>query len=127
QTQAIGWRASRTVDTGEYTLVVGRIDDDGYPARFGAMVLGGSAQHGRAANINIFNGIGKSAAFACDGFAERVEIDDQQIDAIDAVLFDGLQVFFAVAASQQATVDFWVQGFDTTIQDFRGARMLGNF
>src|SRR5690606_32007978 len=85
------------------------------------VVFGGSAQHGRATNIDVFDGIGKGAAFAGNGFAEGVQVDDQHIDTGDVVLFDGLQMFFAVATCQQTAVDFRVQCFYTAIQNFRRA------
>ena len=55
--------------------VVARLDHDGDVV----MVLGGGADHGRAADVDILDAVGKIAA-ARDGFLERIEIDDQNID-----------------------------------------------
>jgi len=47
-----------------------------------------------------------------------LEVDDQQINPVDTVLFDGLEVFGAIATCQQTAMNFWMQGFDAAIQNF---------
>src|SRR5690606_1285270 len=115
------------VDVGQHALVVGRVYDHAHAAFRRAVILGGGAQHGGTADVDVLDGVGKGAAGLGDGLAERIEVDDQQIDAIDAVLFNGLQVFGAVAAGQQAAVDLGMQRLDAAVQDLGRAGVLGHF
>ena len=43
------------------------------------------------------------------------------------MLFDRFEMLGAVATRQEAAVNLWMQGFDTTIEDFGGAGMLRDF
>src|SRR5690606_33658593 len=56
-----------------------------------------------------------------------VQVDDQQVDATDAVLFDGLEMLGHVATCQQAPVYLGVQGLDAAVEDFGGAGVVGHF
>ena len=62
-----------------------------------------------------------------DGFFKRVEIDDDQIDRLNAMA--GRRGFMGrVAANeQQAAVDFWMQGLDSAIQHFWEAGKFTDF
>src|SRR5690606_15103099 len=125
--QGVRRRAVRAVDIGQHTGIVGRVDHDRYAAHGRTVVLGGSAQHGRAADVDVLDRVGKRAAGAGDGFTKGVQIHHEQIDAFDAVLFQSLHVFRAVASREKATVDFGVQGLDAAVEDLGRARVLGNF
>src|SRR5690606_190122 len=83
--------------------------------------------HGRPADIDVFNRIGKGAPGFGDGFAEWIQVDHEQVDAVDTVFFQGIQVLGAVAARQQAAMYFGMQGFDSAVQDFGAAGMAGYF
>ena len=50
------------------------------------MVFGGCANHGWTADINILDGVFERAVWIGDGGFEGVEVDHNQIDAIDRVL-----------------------------------------
>ena len=91
------------------------------------MIFSGGAQHGRSADIDIFDSIFKRTIEIRDGLAKGVQVDDQQINPVNTVLIDGLEVFGAVATRQEAAVNLWVEGFDTAIEDFGGAGVLRDF
>src|SRR5690606_37639769 len=127
QTQAVRRVTSRAVHISQHAFVIDGVNDDTGAAFRRAVVFGSSAQHGGATNINVLYRIGKGATRLGNGFTERVKVDDQQIDTVNAVLFHSLQVFGAVATGQQATVNFWMQCFDTAIQNFWRTGVLGHF
>ena len=83
------------------------------------VVLGGGAQHGRAADVDVLDGVVIAAAGLGHGGFERVEVHHQQVDGRDAVLRHH-RVVHAVAA-EQAAVDLRVQGFHPAVHDFREA------
>src|SRR5690606_35519426 len=120
-------RGAVCVHLGEYARVIRRVDDHGHATCLSTVVLRRCAQHGRPADIDVLDGVGEAAIRLCDGFAEGVKVDHQQIDAVDALLIQGLHVGLAVAACQQASVYLRVQGFDAPIKDLRGTRVLRDF
>ena len=67
---------------GEQRGVVCRIGDDGDAG----VVLGRGADHGRAADVDVLDGVFQRHAGLGDGRGEGVEIDADQIDGRDAVL-----------------------------------------
>ena len=90
------------------------------------MIFGGGTQHGWSANIDILYCVGKRAVRLGNGLTKRVKVDDQQIDAIDLMFFESRHVFVAIAASEQSAMNFRMQRFNPTIEDFWGARVFGN-
>ena len=50
------------------------------------MILGGRANHGRPADIDILDGILECAVRLGDGLLERIEIDADKVDRLDVVL-----------------------------------------
>ena len=50
------------------------------------MILGRGAHHGRATNINIFDGVLQRAVRAGNGGLEGIQIHDDQINSRDIVL-----------------------------------------
>ncbi len=89
------------------------------------MVLGGSADHGRAANVDILDGRVVVAALEAD-FLERIEIDDGEINAANAVCFHGRDVFRIIAHGEQAAMDCRMQRLDAPVHDFREAGYFGH-
>ena len=90
-------------------------------------VFGGTAHHSRAANVDVFNRICQCAACFGYGGLKGVEIDYEQVDGGNVVLCQRCHVRGQVAPSEQAAVDFGVQGFDAAIKHFGKARVVGNF
>ena len=57
---------------------------------------------------------------------ERIEIDDDQVDGVDAMRRHGGFIVFVSTARKDATVNFWMQGFDPAPHDFGKPGMLGH-
>ena len=111
QCQRSATRAERI----EQAIVVSGINDDADMR----MVLRRRTQHCRAADIDVLNGICFADVGLRNRRLERIEIDDQQVDRLNAVLFH--HRFINAATTKQATVDAWVQGLDATAHNFRKA------
>src|SRR5690606_34534715 len=107
--------------------IVDRVDHDRDATCLRAVVLGGRAQHGRATDVDVLDGVLEGAVRARRRLPEWVQVDDQQVDATDAVLFDGLEMLGHVATCQQAPVYLGVQGLDAAVEDFGGAGVVGHF
>ena len=84
---------------GQHARVVLRLDHD----RDGGVVLGGGADHGRAADVDVLDALVVGCALR-DGRLERVEIDHQQVDGGDAVRARRRVVLGIAADGQQAAV-----------------------
>ena len=72
------------------------------------MVLGRAAQHGRAADIDVLDGVLERAVGLRDGGFERVEVHDDEVDELDAVLLGFLEVLMRIAAAEEAAMDLRV-------------------
>ena len=105
----------------EQTAIVARIDHHGDRG----VILRGGAYHGRAADIDVLDRILVAAVGPRHGRGERIEIDRQQIDRLDAVLAHHL--FVQAAASQEPAVNFRMQSLDPASHDLRKAGVLGDF
>ena len=68
----------------------------------------------------------KRDAVTDDRFFKRIEIDDNHIDWLDAVLAHRRLVLGIVAYSEQAAVNLWVERLHAPIHHFRKARYIGN-
>ena len=101
------------LDGGDDFGVVGRADDNAD----GFVVFRRRAHERRAADVDVFHGFLKANARFVDGFAEGVEVDDDEVYRRDAVL--GHYRVIGAAPPQNAAVDFRVQGFDAPGHDFR--------
>ena len=104
-------------DAGEVRCV----DDDGNRR----MVLGRGADHGRAADVDVFNRRVVISA-RCDGLFKRVEIDRQKVDVADGVLFHGGDMFVVVAQRKKAAVDHRVQCLDPAVHHFGETGIVGD-
>ena len=105
----------------QYGFVVIRTNDDGNSI----VIFRGRANHRGTADIDIFDGVINARIVACDGFFERVQVDDEQVDRFDAVL--GHHGFVRAAATEQAAVDDRVQRLHATVHDLRKARLFRHF
>lgn len=82
------------------------------------MVFGRRPHHGRPADVDVFYRFFRRYARPGNGFPEGIEIDHHQIDGLDA-LFLKLSHMFRQGPGQDGAVDFGVEGFDPTVQNFR--------
>ena len=102
----------------KHRIIVIGVDQHGYLA----VVFGGGAQHGRAADVDVFDGLLQFAAGLRHGFLERVKIDHHQADGRNAVGVHNLLI--NPSPSQNGAVDFRVQGLYPAIHDFREFRII---
>ena len=108
----------RLQDTG---VVVG-ISDDGD----GTMVLRATANHGRAADIDLLDGFLKGDSFLRDGLLEGVEVHADQIDREDAMLGRLSLMLRIVAEKEQAAVHLRDEGLHAAIHHLGKAGVVGN-
>ena len=92
--------------------VIGRIGHDGDVA----VVLGRGANQGDAADVDVLDQRVKVGAGA-GRLLERIEVDDDHVDAGDAVILHVLHVALKVAAGEDAAEDERVQRLDAAAKN----------
>jgi hypothetical protein len=121
QVEALGVGQAAGLEAFDDAGVVAGVDHDGHVF----VVLGCRTDHGRAADVDVLDGGRQVAARLVDGGFERVEVDRNQVDRLDAVLVhDGV---VDTATAEDAAVDFRVQGLDPTVHHFGEAGVVGHF
>ncbi len=109
------------VELSEQQRIIRRIDHDQH--RF--VVLRRRAQHRRAPDVDVLDGVGVAAAGPGHRGRKRVEVHHQQIDGRDSVLrHDGV---VHAAAAQEPAVNLRMQGLDPTVHDLGKAGVGGDF
>ena len=121
QGEALGVGQAAGLQAGQHVAVVTGVDHDGHVF----VVLGGGADHGRAADVDVLDGVRQGAARLGHGGGERVEVDRHQVDRLDAVL--GHDAVVDAAAAKDAAVDFRVQGLHPAVHHFCEAGVVGHF
>ena len=89
------------------------------------MILGGGADHGRTANVDILDDFLARRAFGDSG-GEGIKVDDDQVDRTDLMLLHGGDMVWIVAHRQQPAVHLGVQRLDPSVHHFREAGEVGN-
>src|SRR5205085_948439 len=79
-----------------------------------------------AADVYLLDGLFERDAFAGDCSLEGVEVDDDHVNRLDAMLFERARVFGVVADGEDASVYAWVQSLDATVQHFGEAGHVCN-
>jgi hypothetical protein len=102
--------------------VIRRVDDDGDAV----VVFGGAAKHGGAADVDIFDGVVQGDIGFGDSLFEGVEVDDDEVDGLDAVFAGGGFVTGVAADVEQTAVDFGVKRFDAAIEHFGKTGVLAD-
>ena len=97
--------------------IVGDAGDDGDVFK----VLGGGADHRRAADVDVFDEVAEGDAGLGGGLLEGVEVDDHHVDGLDAVGGDGGFVLGVAADVEQAAVDLGMEGLDAAVEHLRKA------
>ena len=105
---------------GQDGIIVGRVGDDSNTRG----VLGGRAQHGGTADVDVLDGIREGDLRISDGLLELVQVDDDQIDQLNTVLSGLLHVLLGIAAGQQCAVNLGVQGLNAAVHHLGIAREL---
>ena len=95
--------------------IVGNARDDGNIFE----VLGGGADHGWAANIDVFNEMAEGDAGLGSGFLEGVEIYHDHVDGLNLVCGDCGFVLGIAADVEQSSVDARMQRFHAAIKHLR--------
>ena len=90
------------------------------------MVLRGAADHARAADIDLFNGLCGRDAFPGDGGLEGIEVDHHQVDGLNALGLGVSDVVGQVAPVEQAAVDARMEGLHAAVEAFRSACIGGH-
>ena len=76
------------------------------------MVLRCSANHGRAADVDVLDSLLKGAVRLCDGLGKGIEVDYNKVNRLDAVLFHDLVI--DAAASEDSAMNLGVKGLDAS-------------
>ncbi len=90
------------------------------------IVLRCRADHGRAANIDIFDRFLKRASLSGHSRLKRVEVDDDHIDGFDSVNLHLLYVSGMVPPAKQSPMDLWMEGFHAAIHHLRKTGLFGH-
>ncbi len=110
------------VEFGGEGLVVGGGGDDGDVFE----VFRGGADHGGAADVDVFDDLGEGDAGLLGGGFEGVEVDDDHVDGLDRVGGDRGEVIGVFADVEDAAVDLGVEGFDAAVEHFGEAGEVGD-
>src|SRR5213076_675232 len=100
--------------------IIVRVDDDEHVL----MVLRGRAEHRGAPDIDLLDRLLEGDAGLRDRLAERIEVDDHQVDRRDAVLRERGAVSGMGATGEQAAVHLGVQGLHAPVHHFGESRHL---
>ena len=104
----------------EDAVVVLRVNHHGHARG----VLGGGAQHGGTADVDVLDGVRVRDVGLGNGLLELIEVDDHEVDHADAVLGRLGHVLGVVAAGEQAAVHLGVQRLDAAVHHLGKARVL---
>ena len=102
--------------------VVGRIGDHGDAVH----ILRRRTNHGRAADVDIFDELFDGEIGARGGGFERIQIHDHQINRRDSLLPHLIAVGGFAAAEQDAAMDLGMQRLDASAEHFRPAGEVGD-
>src|SRR3984893_15957340 len=84
-----------------------------------------STNHCRATDVDIFDALRKGS-LPGERHLERIEGYNKEVDRRDAMRQHSRLVFGICADRKKPTMDFWVQSFHPSVQEFRKAREIGN-
>ena len=109
-------------------------DTLGYPAVIGGVnydqdereVLGGGADHGRTADVNVLKSVLEGDVVRADGLDEGVEIAGNYVYGLDAVRVELGAVGVEVAAGEDAAVYDGMEGLDATVEHLGRAGEVGD-
>ena len=87
------------------------------------MVLGRSADHRRAANVDVLDDRGIAGAGTAD-LLERIEVGNDEVDRLDVMVVHGFRVLGIVADAEQRAMHRRMQGLDAAVHDLGKAGQL---
>ena len=82
-------------------------------------VLCRRTKHGRAPDVDHFNGLLLAHVLASRDLRERIEVDADEVEGLDLVLGERLEVLLHVAAGQDGPVDLRMQRLDPSPEQLR--------
>jgi len=123
ETRGVGDGSVIGLHFGQHRSVVGRVGDDGNVA----VVLCRRAHHGRAADVDVFDGILQRATRLGDGLRKRVQIYHHQVDRRNVVFFERCNMLRQIAPRQDARVYLGLQGLHASVQHLRKAGVIRHF
>ena len=88
------------------------------------VVLGGGAQHGRPADVDVLHALGEGRARARDGGAEGVQVAGHEVDGREAVAVEVRAVGGQVAPREDARVHGGMERLHAPVEHLRQARDL---
>ncbi len=106
---------------GQHVGVAGRVDHDGHRR----VVLGGGADHARAADVDLLDALVGGGARG-DGGLERVEVHHDQVEGLDAQLGQLRAVRLQAQVGEDAGVHAGVQGLHPAVEALGEAGELGD-
>src|SRR5262252_17471 len=98
---------------GDRWVIIG-IDDHGDVV----VILGRRADHRRAADVDVFDRLLHRHVGFLNRLAERIEIDDDQVDRLYAVFAHLRAMLLVRADAEDAAVNFRVQSLDAAVEHF---------
>ena len=110
----------------EHRRVVLGVGHHADAALFVAVILRRGADHGRAADVDVLDGVVERAARLGHSLAEGIEIHHHQIDGRDAMLCHHCQMLRQIAPAENAAMHFRVEGLDAAIEHLGKAGVVGN-
>jgi hypothetical protein len=125
EARGVGNRAAG-LDLVQHRRVVLRIGEHADAALLVAVVLGRGAHHGRAADVDVLDGVVQRAAGLGHRLAEGIEIHHHQVDRRDAVLGHDRQMLGQVAPAEDAAMHLGMQGLDPAVEHFGKAGVVGD-
>ena len=81
-------------------------------------ILGGGADHGRSADVDVLDQFFESHAWLGGSFLEGVEIHDDHVYRLDAMLGNSGGVRGIFAAIQDSAMNLGMQSLDAAIEHF---------
>jgi hypothetical protein len=91
------------------------------------VVLCRRAQQGGAADVDVFDSVGKTRAWPGDGGFEGIEVHDDKIDGGEALRLERLKVIGHISPRQDSGVNLGMERFDPATEDFGLAGKIGHF
>src|SRR5215470_14251894 len=102
-------------------VIIG-IDDNGDVV----VVLGRRTDHRRAADVDVFDRLLHRHVGFFNRLAERIEVDDDQVNRLYAVFAHLRAMLLVRAYAEDAAMNFRMQSLDATVEHFRKAREVRN-
>jgi hypothetical protein len=100
---------------------VGQVDETGR-----RVVLGGGADHGGPADVDVLERVLERGIRAGDRLAEGVEVVDDDVDGRNLVATEFFEVLGLITPGEDAAVDHRVERLDAAVEDLRKAGERGD-